>query len=306
MPAEDVLLDNLTAALFESSDGFSSSLPAIEKQMYEKVIGLASKLEKSNGRLKVSVNNIRILGEIKRELTSVVMTDKYRKSVKKFAESFDAIQDLQTKYFDAVVGGYKASSIMSALKKETVDSVLSNLLDAGVNYNITQKIADELRIQVISGGKYSDLVEGIRTTMLGDGEGVLQRYAKTYATDALYTYSRQYNQVFSEDLGIEWYRWWGGLKDSSRDFCVAMEENTRKGGCLEYIHVSQFDELLKGQICGGNVVLNKKTDLPQGFKKNTTTVNFTSNAGGWNCQHQLIPTPTIAVPDKFIKKIKPT
>ena len=304
MATEAQLLDILTEALSKSTSKFNDQLPAIEKQMYEKVLSLLNELEVSGGKLKVSVKNIRIIGQIKRELNKVILTPKYRQAVDDFINAFDTITDLQTSYFDLINSGYKASSIMLEIKKATIEDVKSNMLDVGINYNVSQKVSDILRQQITSGGKFTDLVEGIRKQMLGDGEGALQRYAKTYANDSLYTYSRQYHEVFASDLSIEWYRWHGSIMETSRPFCVAMNENTRAGGCLEYIHVSQFDDLLKGHICSDEVALGKKTKLPEGFKKNTTVSNFATNAGGWNCEHMLIPTPTAAVPKKFLSQIK--
>lgn len=300
----DKLLSDLTAALLESSSGFSSSLPAIEKQMYARVLELMADLDKSNGRLKISAKNIRIIGQIRRELNAIILTPKYRKAVADFVDSFDAIEQLQIGYFDTIVDGYQANSVMKALKAETIEAVKSNMLDVGIQYNISQRIADTLRQQVTSGGKYSDLVDNIRETMVGDGQGALQKYANTYANDALYTYSRQYNTIFTEDAGIEWYQWGGGLQKTSREFCKAMEAATRPGGCLEYIHVSQFDELISGNVCGKNVPINPKTGLPDGFKKGTTPANFITNVGGWGCKHELMPVSDAVVPESLKKKFQ--
>lgn len=300
----DKLLSDLTAALLDSSNGFSSTLPAVEKQMYARVLELMADLDKSNGRLKISAKNIRIIGQIRRELNAIILTPKYRKAVQDFVDSFDAIEKLQIGYFDTIVDGYKPNSVMKALKAETIEAVKGNMLDVGIQYNISQRIADTLRQQVTSGGKYSDLVDNIRETMVGDGQGALQKYANTYANDALYTYSRQYNTIFTEDAGIEWYQWGGGLQDTSREFCKAMEKASRAGGCLEYIHVSQFDELISGNVCGDRVPINPKTDLPDGFKKGTNPANFITNVGGWNCRHELMPVSDAVVPERFKEKIQ--
>ena len=299
----DKILSDLTAALLNSSDGFSSSLPAVEKQMYARVLELMADLDKSNGRLRISAKNIRIIGQIRRELNAIILTPKYRKAVAEFVESFDAIEKLQVGYFDTIVEGYTPNAVMKALKAETIEAVKANMLDVGIQYNISQRIADTLRQQVTSGGKYFDLVDNIRETMVGDGQGALQRYANTYANDALYTYSRQYNTIFVEDAGIEWYQWGGALQDTSREFCKAMVEASRTGGCLEYIHVSQFDELVNGNVCGKRVPLNPKTDLPDGFKKGTNAANFLTNLGGWGCKHELMPVSDSIVPEKFKRKI---
>lgn len=301
---EAELLDKLTKSLYESSEAFGAGMPAVEREMMNRVMELVGELETSKGRLKVSVKNIRLIRRIREELNSVILTDKYRKKVDDLVEAVDSITELQTQYFDKINNGYTVGAVMLELKKATIEDIRTNLLDVGVNYNVSQKIADVLRTQITSGGKFSDLEKAIRQTMIGEKEGVLQRYAKTYANDSLYTYSAQYDQVFASDLGIEWYRWQGSIQDSSRPFCVAMNEVTGAAGCLQYIHVSQFDDLLKGHICDKTVDVSDKTGLPAGFKKNTTTANFVTNRGGWNCTHKLIPTPTVAVPKRIRDSIR--
>lgn len=301
---EAQLLDKLTLTLFESTQAFGEGMPAVERQMLNRVMELVSELETSNGRLKVTVKNIRLIRRIREELNSVILTPAYRGKVDDLIEAVDTVTDLQTKYFDKINNGYTVGSVMLELKKATIEDIRTNLLDVGVNYNVSQKISDVLRTQITSGGKFSDLEKAIRQTIEGEKEGALQRYAKTYANDSLYTYSAQYDQVFAADLNIEWYRWQGSIQESSRPFCVAMNDATGAGECLEYIHVSEFPKLLKGNICGTTVPLNDKTDLPAGFKKNTTVANFVTNRGGWNCQHKLIPTPTVAVPKRIRDRIK--
>lgn len=301
---EAQLLDKLTLTLYESTQAFGDGMPALEREMMNRVMELVSQLETSNGRLKVTVKNIRLIRRIREELNSVILTPKYRAKVDDLVDAVETVTELQTKYFDKINNGYTVGNVMLELKKATIEDIRLNLLDVGVNYNVSQKIADVLRTQITAGGKFSDLEKAIRNTIAGENEGALQRYAKTYANDSLYTYSAQYDQVFASDLGIEWYRWQGSIQESSRPFCVAMNENTQAGGCLQYIHVSEFPELLRGHICGKTVPLNDKTDLPAGFKKNTTAANFVTNRGGWNCQHKLIPTPTVAVPKAVRERIK--
>lgn len=302
MARADDLLDDLTRELLDVTSKFGASLPAVEKQMFARVLDLMQDLDRTGGRLRITAKNVRIIGQIRRELSAIILTPKYRKSVQEFVDAFDSIDKLQMQYFDEITGGYNPASVMRALKAETVAGVQGNLLDAGVNYNIVQRISDTLRQQITTGGKFSDLVEDVRSTIVGDGEGSLQRYAKTYANDALYTFNRQQNQIFTEDLGIEWYRWVGSIQDTSRPFCVAMNEAAR--GCLKFIHVSQFPELLNGNVCGDRVKVGKKTKLPEGFKANTTPANFPTNAGGWNCSHRLIPVPESAVPKEYRDKIR--
>jgi hypothetical protein len=129
-----------------------------------------------------------------------------------------------------------------------------------------------------------------------EGGGALSRYAKTYTIDSINQFSREYMTAISNDLGYEWYAYRGSNLETTREFC---EHMTKK----EYVHKSEFPEILKGKIDGHQCRIYDKTGLPYGMKEGTKVDNFTANCGGWNCGHQLVPLRAEEVPVSVRNKL---
>lgn len=299
------LTDKLTTALDDALDEFHASLEPSQERAYRRVLELSKELEVKNGRLRPSIRNVRLIVKIRKELEDAILNDKYFESIDKLTKVIDEVDNIQSQYFSAVVSSYTPSAVFGELKKQAIQSTIEGLSTAGVSANIGAKLQDILRVNITSGASFKDLstqLEGFLTDTKS-GEGALKKYATTYSTTAIYQYSAQYNQLATNDLGFEWFIYNGGKQKTSRPFCVHMLE-AAKSGCMEYIHVSQFPELLKGHICSGNVGLNKKTDLPEGFIEGTTPSNFQVYRGGWNCRHKLLGVPSALVPKALRAKFE--
>ena len=115
-------------------------------------------------------------------------------------------------------------------------------------------------------------------------------------------FSANYNATITDDLGLKWYKYDGSLKDTSRPFCDALIG--AKKSCMPYIHVSQLEEIVNGQICGEQVPIYDKTGLPAGMIAGTNASNFRINRGGYNCNHQLYPVSAAVVPKELRDKFK--
>ena len=155
-----------------------------------------------------------------------------------------------------------------------------------------------------TGGSRADFVEQVREFMLNTdaGDGKLVRYTKQIVTDSLNQFSANYNATLTDDLGLVWYKYDGSLKDTSRPFCDALI--AAKKSCMPYIHVSQLEEIVSGNICGEQVPIYDKTGLPQGMIAGTNASNFRVNRGGYNCNHQLYPVSAAVVPKELRDKFK--
>jgi hypothetical protein len=298
MSDPDKLIEQLIEVLDAGIDQFDESVDASQKAMYQKVLELTKDLDISNGKIKPTVKNLRIIRRIKTELEDAILNDKYLKSVDKYLAAYSEVDDIQQKYFSTIDKTFKPSTLYSEVKLLSIELSVENLTRSGLSANVTSKVQDLLVKSVKNGMSYSEMQEAMRNFLLTNenGDGALARYSKQIVTDGLYGYSRAYNALATQDLGLEWYMYVGSLKKASRAFCVKMVEAS-KSGCMRYIHKSQVAELLKGHICSGNVPLNPKNGLPFGFKDDTTVENFISDhAGGWNCRHKMQPISTSAVP----------
>lgn len=284
---------------------FNSKIPAAQKRAFEGIADELKRLDTSNGKIKTTVDNLRIIQSIKNKLVRLIVTPEYLKDVKEFVSQFNVITKIQNEYWKAIEKDFSPKPLLREIRKQAITDTIKNLGSSGIGVGVADQIATILRTNITSGGSYGQLTEQLRDKMLNTStEGVLQKYAKQITTDSINQYNAQYTQVVSGDLGFEWYAWQGSEIVTSRPFCQAMVENNR------YFHISQVPNLLKGLDAQGNrlkykdnkteeiksVDIYNKTDLPHGFIPGTNVANFFINRGGYNCGHQIRPVSERLVP----------
>jgi hypothetical protein len=267
-----------------SINDFLSDIPEIEKQTFNKLLEITKDLEIQNGKIKNNVKNLKLIGEIKKELDKIILSKPYLKKVAKFTKAFDKVSDLQKEYFSSIGVEFGTIKTLDELKKINIDNTIELLTESGIDYNYTSKIRNILQTNITSGGSYSDLISQLKET-----EGKLLKYASTIATTSLNTYSRAYNQTVASDLGFKWYMYVGTNVLKTRPFCRAMTEK-------KYFHESEIPDIITGNIDGEIISL-------AGLNEATTIDNFTQLAGGWNCGHGIYPIPDAFVPKEIRDKL---
>lgn len=290
-------LERVLEKLVDAPDAFMKKIPAVEIDIYKKILTLAKELDTdSAGKVKPTVANIKKVIGMQDQLKKVVVSKDYLNSVTDFAKAFSEVANLQNNYFSAM-GADK--SLSKTITDVAIRNTVDNLAGNGYQANVLSKLRNTLLSSVTSGGMYDDLIESLRNqiTNSNDTPGDLSRYAQTYVTDALSTFSAEHTQLITADLDIEWYRYTGSLKTTSREFCKLLVDK-------EYVHKSELAELIQGHIDGHQCELGNN-GLPKGMFDNTTASNLLINRGGWNCQHQFTPVSSALVPkaikDKFVK-----
>ncbi len=304
MPSQEQLIQQLLKTIDDSVNAFNEQIPSVQKKAFAKIVKLMGDLDKTGDTVKLSVKNIKIIAQIKKEFEGAIIDGNYKKKVDEFLKSFDDVSDINSQYFSVVTGKFKPSDVFEAIKIASVDSVTENLLGSGIQSNVVNKLNDILIQNVTGSASYEDMIDQVRIFMTDtkEGDGALAKYAKTYTTTALNTYSRQYNETAVSDLGLEWYKYVGSLLTTSRPFCKALIDAKKEG--MEFVHKSQFDEFLRGDINGKKVPINKKTGLPEGLEAGTNVSNLAVKAGGWNCGHQFMPVSSKIVPKELLNKFK--
>jgi hypothetical protein len=290
-------LERVLEKLVNAPDSFMRKIPAIEMGIYRKVLSLVKDLDTdSTGKVRPTVANIKKVIEMQDQLKKVVVSKDYLSSVTDFAKAFSEVANLQNSYFSAMGAD---SSLSKAITDVAIRNTVDNLAGNGYQANVLSKLRNTLLASVTSGGMYDDLVESLRNqiTSSNDTPGELTRYAQTYVTDALSTFSAEHTQLITADLEVEWYRYTGSLKTTSREFCKLLVDK-------EYVHKSELADLIRGHIDEHQCELGNN-GLPKGMFDDTTASNLLINRGGWNCQHQFIPVSSALVPktikDKFVK-----
>lgn len=291
---------------------FNSKIPAAQKRAFEGIAEELKRLDTSNGRIKTTVENLRIIQSIKNKLVRLIVTPEYLKDVKEFVTQFNEITKLQNQYWQSVEEKFSPRPLLREIRKQAIADTIKNLGSSGIGVGVADQVATILRTNITTGGSYAQLTEQLRDKMLNTStEGILQKYAKQISTDSINQYNAQYTQTVSSDLSFEWYAWQGSEIVTSRPFCQAMVENNR------YFHISQVPNLLKGLDADGNkltykdnktdeiktVEIYNKTDLPHGFIPGTNASNFLINRGGFFCGHQARPTSERIVPLEVREKV---
>ena len=89
---------------------------------------------------------------------------------------------------------------------------------------------------------------------------------------------RAVTNTVAEQLGLNWYLYTGGLLDTTRPFCKA-----RNGKYFRKEEVQSWATL--GDWAGRMAGTDEKTIFV--------------TAGGYNCQHAILPVSEAAVPNRF-------
>jgi hypothetical protein len=303
MAKSDDIIKEIHELLDKRVEEFTGSMPAVQKKMYAEVLAIAKDLDTySDGTIKPTLKNVKAIAKIKQKLNEVILDGKYYKELNKVIDTYEKITTLQNAYFTSIVGQFGVPAVLAEIQKTSIDITVERLGKDGMNAGVINKVRDILNKNITTGGKITDFIEEARIylTDTPEGDGALKKYSTTIVTDALNQYSRQYNQLVSDDLGFKFFQYVGSLRETSREFCIKMIE--AKEGCMVYFHVSQIPELLSGRICGEQIHINKKSGLPDGLIKGTNASNFFVNAGGYTCNHGVFGVSTFLVPKELREK----
>lgn len=257
---------------------YAGNIGKIQRELYNDIIVVLSKLELEGGYIKQSNANRRILSEADDKIQEVFSSDYYRKSVSNFVASVPKVDLLNVKYFTSIEESFSPNRLfLKDLQKSTVKTIEDFILKDGLQVQVIKPLSQVLNQNINSGGQFSGFMRQIKDFVLGDDkvEGRALSYTRTYLRDSLFTYSRTYQQSVTGDLGLEYYQYAGGLIDSSRPFCIE-----RAGKFFHHKEVERWAGL----------------DWA-GKKSGTTESSIFLFAGGWNCGHQLIPVHDSIVPE---------
>lgn len=299
---QETLSKQIIDAIQNSIEKFNRSVPGIQRQIASEMELLVKDLEIKNGNITGSVKNLRTIGQIKSKLEKIIFSPEYKNAVRDFIKSFDEITKLQSKYFEAASDKYSKPKVLEEIRNQSVNATLEYLTEAGINANVTQKVQDILRQNIVSGAKFTDLTKQLRSFIVNDaaGLGALERYAKQITNDALNQYAASVNDAVTNDLGLEWFEYTGVITETSRCFCESLIKK-------RWVHISEIPKIVKGdfeEFKAADCEINSKTKLPEGMIAGTNAQNFKIYRGGHKCNHQLLPISEIRVPEIIRTRFK--
>jgi len=294
----DKHIEKIIKTVESAPDKFNGNLPAVERKILDEITELLKDLKTNNGKIVSCSDNLKIVTRIQKRLEKIVFSKQYLNDVARFVSSYHKIATYHNQYFSQL-DNFKPKQYYNMVKTVAMENAIDALTETGINANVIKPLRDVLLTAVTSGQGYASLTESLRNEIIGTEEspGSLSRYARTYTTTAISMYNGQYSAAVNADIGYEWYAYRGSNIETTREFCEKMTEK-------EWVHVSEFEAILSGDIDGYQCEMYEKTDLPRGLMAGTTPENFIVRAGGWNCQHSLYPVPEYLVPEEVRNKMK--
>lgn len=281
------IADKIDGLIGASNDAFIKEIGAVEEALYKNLITVLKGIEiDKEGYITQSAGNRRILGEAISAIDeSFGDSSSYHQAVTDHIQVIPQIDRLNEVYFDTISPGFQPNRVfIKNLQKNIISNLETNLLNDGLQVSIKNPLVDILNRNVSVGGSYSGFLQEVRGFILGesDREAKLLKYSRTYLTDALFQYSRAYQESVTNDLGLDWYNYNGGLIKDSREFC-----RDRAGG---YFHRKEIESWVSLDWQGKNPA--------------TTKSSIFVFVAGFNCRHSLIPVHISIVPEKDIQRAK--
>ena len=252
------------------------------------LLSMVNQLDRDKGgAIMFTRKNERLIGEIVKGLQDTMLRGEYANAIETFsAEMTTAIRStdsLPPKIFgtSAELDTSKAAAILRVKKEEALRLYLGD----GLAGYFLEPLRTELTNAVISGASVKSLSQNLRTFMLGDGntDGRLKWYVQGIAYDTVAVSDRAYTRGATEDLGLQWYYYVGGMKKTTRPFC-----ESRNG---KFFHVKEVESWASlGQW--------------EGRMPGTDAKTIFLLCGGYRCQHSLLPVSEAIVPPEDIERAR--
>lgn len=291
-------LSDIINATSKAIEEFEEVLPFIEKQLSSRVTRIISQLDTVNGNIKPSIKNLRLLKQLRKEIQAVIADSKYSLALEKLEVNLGVIDKVNESYFTSLVDEFTPPKVLAEAQTVAIAEMNASLKGSGINANIVDNIVGIIQKDITGGASFYELNQSLRQFILSTPEipSRLTSYTKQVVTDAVHQYNALYHEIISDDLGLEWYEYNGGLVGDSREFCVHAVKK-------RWIHKSEFPTLLKGLVDGHQCQIYKKTGLPNGFILGTNESNFVVNRAGYNCSHLMSVISAERVPKEIRDRI---
>ncbi len=273
-------------------DDLVNNIRASQVEILKDVEDLVSQLETENGVFVFNEKNLSLINSIDQKLKDTVFNDEYIDSVKQFASEFNTQAGLNNAYFTALEPGFSPSPLYEQVLKSTQKNAIDLLGEDAFTQKLINPIKQILESSITNKQSFSDTMNSLRYAIAGDDtiDGSMVSYVKRVAYDSFAVSDRAYTNVIAQDLGLEFYKYAGGVIKDSRCFCIE-----RHG---KYYHKKEIEawgdlkDLGKCNTGNGWAGMNAATDK-------ATIFYF---VGGYHCLHSLLPVSLKSVPKAVIER----
>jgi len=293
---KDVFLDMMRTKL-------EKSVIRLQASLFEQAIeDIIPRLDVIDGVIQDTANNYRLVSELERVYNTFnkkvinTLLPQISTNVEKIAalnnnlmaitlaanipERFEKVIIAAKKITDlrmGLQGGkmVRGGFLMSLLKSDPTE--LKQFMSKAVSGQISMK----------------DFIAGIKEKLTGaeDKIGSMERQFKRYAYDTYQQYDRSYNKSLSDEFGMKYFVYRGGLIKDSRDFCAAHNDKVfSKDEAKEWPEWTPIKSMNKGEFPEGWEVKQKDLYAVPGYM-GYPGYDPLVDGGGYNCRHgqQYIP-----------------
>lgn len=256
---------------------FEEAVLRAQRELFDDLISLMSDLEKKGGNFANSPANRAAVDRIIERASKILIDGPYAEALVEYITSIQTGVLLTNDYFKAMTDFEQKAAYRETIKK-AIEQVTDLFDKDAIGQVLINPLKTMLSTQVDLGASFGDTVKTLRNFIEGnpqaDLEGKLSRYVKQNARDAFAQTDALYSRMVTKDLGLEWYRYAGGVIRDSREFCIHRAGN--------FYHE---DEVRAWALLDW-----------QGKNPNTNADNIFTLRGGFNCQHLLSPVLESYVP----------
>ena len=280
------LADSIEGLIIASSETYAGALVKVQSKLYNDLVEILRFVDvDDNGYIKQNAGNRAILRTAQSQFDKTIQGSVYQSALETHLSVIPVIDELNTTYFESISSAFKPNRVfIQQLQAQTIESINSLILQEGLAAQVKIPLNQILSQNVNTGGSFSGMLEHVRTFVKGDDtlDGRILSYSRGIVKDALFQYARAYQNSVTVDLKLEWFRYVGGLIDTSRPFCIE-----RNG---HYYTQKEIEGWASLEWKGKNPL--------------TTESSIFVLCGGFSCLHQLIPVSEAIVPAEDISRAK--
>lgn len=273
----------IEALILLHHDDYLKIIAGLEEKLYTALSRTLHDLEiDSEGYIKQNAANRKIIQLAEADFNNTILSRSYEAALQNYVAVIPEIDKLNARYFTEVSKNYVQNKIyLKNLRASTLETLETLILREGVDVNIKLQIMDIVSNGINTGSSYNGLVKEVREFVKGDANGGrLMAYVKTLTKDAMFNYSRAYQQSIVTQIKFDFYLFSGGLQHTSRSFCL-----DRSDKFFSQKEIESWASL----------------DWP-GKRKGTTESSIFIYCGGYNCTHSLIPVDVSVVPKEDVDR----
>lgn len=280
----EVLADSIARAIIDTADNFSVLVADMQEIISDKLLIQLKNLDlDAEGYVRQTAANREVLARAEGVVSEYLPGTRLNAALSETLSVIPTIDNLNNQYFSSISDSFKENRVfIRRLQQQTIQSIEGNILGDGLTAQVKTPLVNILNRNVNSGGQFKGFLEEVRTFVEGNTEldGRLLSYSRGFLSDAIFQYSRAYQEAMTSDLGLNYYLYAGGIMDKTRPFCEERAGN--------YYHRKEIEAWASLKWAGKNPL--------------TTESSIFVLVGGFSCRHELIPVSDIIVPQDVIER----